>query len=175
MANRQFQLTEQEIGQLRRAEGATRDTRELKRLQGVRMYGTGKSLSSIQELVGCSESSLREWVYKYQQGGVVALATGYHKSARNASKLSTTQQADLRERLHTYRPDQVLAGAGQFWTVRDLQTVVEQWYGVMYQDEGSYRNLFHRCGFSYQRAEKVYKSRPSEVDLAAFAAELEKK
>jgi len=64
---------------------------------------------------------------------------------------------------------------GQFWTVHDLQIVVEQWYGVVYQDEGSYRQLFQRSGLSYHRAEKVYKSRPSEAEIAQFEAELEKK
>jgi transposase len=48
-------------------------------------------------------------------------------------------------------------------------------YGVIYQDAGSYRNLFKRCGFSYHRTERVYKSRPSEVELAEFEAEVEKK
>ena len=175
MAKRQFHLSEREIGQFRHAEGSTRDARELKRLQGVRMYGTGKSISHIQEMLNCGESSLRDWVHKYQQGGVTALAADYQQSARNASKLTVDQQADLAERLHNYRPDQVLASEGKFWTVSDLHMVVEQWYGVVYQHEGSYRNLFHRCGFSYQRAEKVYKSRPSEADLAEFEAELEKK
>ncbi|MCL4876314.1 MAG: winged helix-turn-helix domain-containing protein [Anaerolineae bacterium] len=56
----------------------------------------------------------------------------------------------------------------------DLKRAVEQWYGVVYEDEGSYRHLFHRCGFSYQRTEKVYKSRPGEVAVAEFEAELEK-
>ena len=139
------------------------------------MYGTGKPISQIQELLNCGESSLRDWVHKYQQGGVSALASGYQQSARNASKLTLDQQADLTERLHAYRPDQLMAGAGQFWTVSDLQRAVEQWYGVVYLHEGSYRNLFHRCGFSYQRTEKVYKSRPCEADLAEFEAELEKK
>ena len=95
-------------------------------------------------------------------------------------KLTGDQQADLHTRLHEYRPDQVLPeevrlSAGQFRTVSDLMVVVEQWCGVTYQDTGSYRSLFKRCGFSYHRAERVYKSRPSEADLAEFEAELEKK
>ena len=57
----------------------------------------------------------------------------------------------------------------------DLQVAVEYWYGMVYEDQGSYRNLFRACGFSYHRAEKVYKSRPQEVKVAQFEAELEKK
>ena len=175
MAKRAFELSEEAVAEIRQRESATREAGELRRLQGVRLYGTGQALRAIQALLGCGESSLREWVGKYQQGGVTALAAGYQRRARNASKLTLEQEADLRERLHSYRPDEILSGAGRFWTVGDLQIVVERWYKVRYKDAGSYVNLLHRCGFSYQRAEKVYKSRPSEPEIATFEAELEKK
>jgi transposase len=178
MAKRQFQLNEQEIEQFRQAEQRTREVHELKRLQSVRLYGTGMSIGQIMDIHNCGESSIREWVQKYQQSGLPALRSNW--STQNASKLTGEQQAELRSRVREYRPDQLLPAdirlsEGQFWTVSDLMIVVEQWYGVTYQDVGSYRNLFQRCGFSYHRAERVYKSRPSEADLAEFEAELEKK
>jgi transposase len=178
MANRQFQLSENEITQLQQRETQTRDVREMKRLQGVRLYGTGLPITQVMAVTGNGESTIREWVQKYQTGGVAAL--GWQGNGQNASKLTVGQRTDLVERLHHYRPDEVLSPAvrlsqGRFWTVSDLQLVVEQWYGVVYQDAGSYRHLLHRCGFSYQRAERVYKSRPSAADLADFEAKLEKK
>lgn len=180
MGKRQFQLSETEIGQLRQQEQETHRAAELKRLQGVRLYGSGLAVEQIVNLIGCAESSVRAWVQAYKQEGMAALQLHYDHSAHNARKLTEAQQADLKQRLHQYRPDQVLAAdlrASQrpFWTVHDLQMVVEQWYGVVYDDPGSYRHLLHRCGFSYQRAERVYKSRPSEADIATFEAELEKK
>ncbi len=178
MTKRQFQLTEQEIERFRQAEQRTRDVHELKRLQAVRLYGSGMAIGQIMDIHNCGESSAREWVQKYQQGGLPAMRSNW--STQKASKLTGEQQADLRARLHEYRPDQLLPAdarlsTGRFWTVSDLMVVVEQWYGVTYQDTGSYRNLFKRCGFSYHRAERVYKSRPSEADLVEFAAGLEKK
>jgi transposase len=136
------------------------------------------TIKQIMDIHNCGASSIREWVQKYQQGGLSALRSNW--STQNASKLTSEQQADLRTRLHTYRPDQLLpaevrVSEGRFWTVSDLMIGVEQWYDVSYQDAGSYRNLFKRCGFSYHRAERVYKSRPGEVDVAEFEAELEKK
>jgi transposase len=180
MGKRQFQLSEREIGQLRQQEAQTRQAAELKRLQAVRLYGSGMAVEQIMDIIGCAESSLRGWVQTYKQEGMTGLQLQYDRSAHNASKLTDAQQADLKQRLHQYRPDQVLAAhlrASQrrFWTVKDVQIVVEQWYGVVYEDAGSYRHLLHRCGFSYQRTERVYKSRPSEADIAAFEAELEKK
>jgi transposase len=132
------------------------------------------------DLIGCAESSIRAWVQAYRREGITALQLHYDHSAHNASKLSAAQRAELQQRLHQYRPDQVLAAGlrlsqGPFWTVSDLQIGVEQWYTVVYDDHGSYRHLFHHCGFSYQRAERVYKSRPSQADIADFEAELEKK
>jgi transposase len=178
MAHRQFQLNKTEIGQFRQMEQTTRDVRELKRMQGVRLYGTGVAMVQIMDTLGCGESSVREWVSKYQRGGLAALRSKW--SVQNASKLTEAQRADLTDRLHQYRPDQILPSevcisTGNFWTVSDLRIAVEQWYGVTYKDAGSYRNLLHRSGFSYQRAERIYKSRPSEVEIAEFEAELEKK
>lgn len=178
MAKRHFELTATQVGQLRQREQQTRDRHELKRLQAVRLYGSRISIRQIMDMLTCGESSIREWVHKYQQGGLSGLQSQW--DGQNARKVSVEQQQDLATRLGDYRPDQVLAsdqlsGTGQFWTVDDLRQVVAQWYGVTYQDDSSYRQLLHRCGFSYQRAERVYKSRPSAVTIADFELELEKK
>lgn len=180
MAKRRFQLSEDETRQMRGREQYTDDVGELKRLQGVRLYGGGQGMAAIKDMTGCAESSIREWVQAYKRDGLAGLRSHYEQSAYNASKLSQAQRADLRERLHAYRPDQVLAprlrvSQGTFWTVSDLHIAVEEWYGVVYQDTEAYQQLFHHCGFSYQRAERVYKSRPSEADIAVFEGELEKK
>jgi transposase len=86
----------------------------------------------------------------------------------------------LKQRLHQYRPNQVLSAAvrvsqGQFWTVSDLQIVVKSWYAVEYRTADSYRTLLHDCGLSYQHTEKVYRSRPDAQTVADFEAALEKK
>jgi transposase len=180
MAKRTFQLSEREIGAFRRQESSSQDSAEVKRLQAVRLYGSGRAVSDIQDVTGCSASSLRRWAGRYRADGLEGLSAHHASSAYNARKLTAEQQADLQQRLHSYRPDQVIVPAlrlsqGQFWTVSDLHRVVEQWYGVVYRDRGSYRHLFHACGFSYQHAAGAYKSRPSEADIADFEAELEKK
>lgn len=178
MAQRQFHLMHNELQALRLAEQQTRDARELRHFQGVRLYGSGTPLQTILNLLGCGESTLREWVSKYQQSGIKGLSNGW--DGKNANKLSDAQRADLRQRLHASRPDEVLPASertdtGTFWTVDDLRLAVQMWYGVIYKDNGSLRNLFRRCGFSYHKVEAVYKSRPSQVDVADFEAELEKK
>ena len=178
MAKRQFQLSESELQQVRRAEQTTRDIHQLRRLQAVRLYGTGGAVSSIIDLLGCSERSVRYWAGCYQAAGLNGLQS--HWQGGNALKLNQQQRQELKERLHQYTPDQVLSdeirlSRGVFWTVSDLRLVVQQWYQVSYHSEDSYLNLLHECGFSYQRAERVYRSRSTEQQIADFEAKLEKK
>ncbi len=180
MAKRTFHLNEKEKNAFRQRETECRDTAEMKRLQAVRLYGSHRAVADIIEVTGCTESSLRRWVHHYREQGLSGLRTDYSARSQNARKLTEAQCVDLRQRLHSYRPDQILAPdvrieSGKFWTVSDLAIAVERWYGIIYKDRGSYRNLLHRCGLSYQKAERVYKSRPSEAEIAEFEAELEKK
>jgi hypothetical protein len=58
MAKRTFTLSEQESKAFQRAEEATQNVRELKRLQAVRLYGTGQPVETIQTVVGCSWRAL---------------------------------------------------------------------------------------------------------------------
>jgi transposase len=178
MANRQFKLTEKEITAFQEAEQATRDVRELKRLQAVRLYGIGETVGSIQKLVGCGAVSPRQWAGEYKRGGLVALQSHWAKG--NARKLTVEQGQELKQKLMQYTPEQVISPMlrverGEFWTVSDLRIVVERWFSVTYESETSYRNLLHRCGLSYQKAERVYRSRPSAEQLAVFEEQVEKK
>ena len=178
MAKRQFQLTEQEIARFWRAEQETRDVYEFKRLQAVRLYGTGSAIQDIMNVVQCGESSVRQWAQRYTREGLSGLET--HWQGGNANKLTPEQRVDLKDRLHSNRPDQVIepdvrVSQGQFWTVSDMRIVVHRWYGMTYQSEDSYRNLLHASGFSYQQTEQVYRSRPNDLTMNEFEAQLEKK
>jgi len=178
MAKRQFQLNAEEVQRFQQVEQGTRDAYELKRLQAVRLYGSGTERQVIEALVGCDERSIRKWAQRYTQAGLDGLKSGWQ--GENALKLSREQRADLKERLQQYRPDQVIAAdvrlsRGQFWTVSDLHIVVSAWYAVEYHTSDSYRALLHECGLSYQHTEKVYRSQPDALTVADFEAELEKK
>ncbi len=178
MRPREFQLRTEEISAFREAEAKTRNVYELKRLQAVRLYGMGEPVDSIQRFVGCGAASPRQWSILYKRAGLAGLAIDWARG--NANKLTDEQRHQLAQRLSEYKPHEIISPEirveqGEFWTVSDLQIVVEQWFGVTYQSETSYRNLLHLCGFSYQKAERVYRSRPSALQLAEFEADLEKK
>jgi transposase len=178
MAKRQFHLTDEEVKAFERAEGQTRDAYELRRLQAVRLYGSDVPTQDIMQLVQGSDRRIREWAQKYQQQGMAGLKSQWQGD--NALKLSREQRADLKQRVHEDRPDQVIApdirtSQGRFWTVSDLQIVVKAWYDVEYRTLGSYWRLMHECELSYQQTEQVYRSRPDAQTGADFEAELEKK
>ncbi len=176
MAERKFQLTEKQVGELWRAYDECSDGDTKIRYQAVRLYGTEAPLQTILQATGCSLSSLREWVRAYRLRGLDALAD--HRSGGNSAKLTPDQRQEVEARLHQFTPQQILGTAthsasGQFWTVEDVEVALRRWYGVQYQSRNSYYNLLHACGFSYQRAEKVFKSqRPAEI--AAFQEMVEK-
>ena len=96
----------------------------------------------------------------------------------NRAKLSKLQIEELQHMLHQYTPKERLGrkastAAGQFWSVEDLVLVVRERYGVEYKSRTSYTNLLSLCGFSYQKTQKIFKSR-SQAKVADFEEQLEK-
>lgn len=173
MAKRKFTLTPEEIQALQQAEKTTKQVDHLRRLQAVRLYGTGTAMSAIQDLTHASERSIRQWVESYSKRGLGALRSQW--KGGNSRKLSTDQKADLKQRLHNSRPVDLHISQSQWWTVSDLRVVVKQWFGVVYKGSKTYQVLLHESGFSYQRSAKIYRNKPSAVALAQFESELEKK
>jgi transposase len=177
MAKRRFHLSETEELALLRAFDECKDGPTRTRYQALRLYAQGYATDEIERITGVCRSTLMGWCRKYRQGGIETLRD--HRLGGNRALLTDEQIQDLRRRLHTYRPDQLFgstaaSASGQFWTVTDLARAVETWYGVQYARRGSYVQLFKRCGFSYQRPDKIYKSR-SEAKVHAFEEELLKK
>lgn len=177
MAKRQFQLTNEEIRELKLAYEQCRDGPTRTRLQAVRLYGSGYAVADVMEITGCSRRSLLRWCQRYRQEGIEGLLD--HREGGNRAMLSEEQIAEVQRRLQQYRPidvlgpERVATANGLHWTVPDLKQALEQWYGVVYQGSNSYRQLFQRCGFSYQRVARVFRSR-SAAHVAEFAEELEK-
>lgn|SRR5574341_187349 len=178
MAKRQFSLSEQERKAFIQAEAQCRDANELKRLQAVRLYGEGQPTQAIEQMVGCSWRSLLEYCQRYRAEGLAGLRD--RRRGGNRARLTQAQRLAVRDKLHQYRPDQILpahlrVSQGVFWTVSDLKVGLAVWYGVTYQSPTSYLTLLHECRMSQHQPQKQYRSRPSEEEIADFEARLEKK
>lgn len=144
----------------------------------MRLYGEGRAVRDIQDVVGCSERSLLRWCERYRQHGLDGLVSGWRGG--NNARLSSRQRADVVAKVQQYQPDQLLpsdvrVSRGTFWTVSDLRIGIQRWYGVRWRSHNSYRALLTQAGLSLQRTENTYRSRPDDLTVADFEARLEKK
>jgi transposase len=176
MAKRKFSLTEVERKELLQAYQACRDAGTRTRYQAVRLYGEGYLEQEIEQITGCSRTSLLEWCRAYRADHSQGLVD--KRVGGNRAKLSKLQIEELQHMLHQYTPKERLGrkastAAGQFWSVEDLVLVVRERYGVEYKSRTSYTNLLSLCGFSYQKTQKIFKSR-SQAKVADFEEQLEK-
>lgn len=176
MAKRRFELTQEQDKELQRAYRESGDGTERTRYQAVRLYGKQYAVEEICQITGCNRTSLMEWCRKYRQQGVTGLTE--HRGGPVRSKLSKSQVQEVADKLRIYRPRDVLGmhthtASGEHWTIADLASALERWYGVTFKSHVSYHSLLLRCDFSYQRTEKVYKSR-RERDVVEFQATTEK-
>jgi transposase len=176
MAKRQFKLTQQEEKELQRAFVNEKDGSTRIRYQAVRLYGQGYPVVEICQIVGGNRSSLLEWCAKYREKGLEGLTD--HRGGPRRAKLTARQVVEVGDRLRQYTPYQLFGpeahtASGEHWTVPDLVRAIATWYGVIWKSLSSYRVLFRQCGFSYQRTEKVYKSR-QERNVMDFEEAVEK-
>src|SRR5262249_30695109 len=156
---------------IQQREAVTSSVRELKRLQAVRLYGSGQAMRGVVKVVGSSSRTVQRWVQDYQERGLEGLKPGWR--GEKAKELSDRQRAEILQRLQTYQPEQLLSrdvrlSQGEFWTVEDVRVAVKLWYGLEYRTNDSYRALLYEAEFSYQRAEGIYRSKPSQVAVAQF-------
>ena len=168
MSRKRRRLTEEQKSSLLVAQSEAPDGASAIRYQAVRLYGSGYEVEDVIEICGCSQPSLLRWNRHYFEGGVAALVDG--RVGGNRAYLSSEQIEELRSKLHQYEPRQLFAadeyeGEARFWTVLTLALLVERDYGVRYKRSGSYRDLFLRCQFSYQRPGQHYLSRNEEQVL----------
>ena len=176
MAKRKFTLTAEEQKELLRAYRTCKEAGTRTRYQAVRLYGEGYTEAEIEQITGCSRTSLMEWCRAYRADPLQGLVD--QRVGGNRAKLSQLQIEEIQQMLHQYTPQERLGSRastsdGQFWTAEDLALVVREQYGVEYRSRTSYSRLLHLCGFSYQKTEKVFKSR-STMKVADFEEQLEK-
>lgn len=176
MAKRKFKLAEVERKELLKAYQGSKDAATRTRYQAVRLYGEGYAEKEIEQITGCSRSSLMAWCRTYQKDHSQGLMD--HRAGGNSAKLSQLQIEELQAKLRQYTPKELFGAkastaTGQFWTVEDLMCIVREQYDIEYKSRASYTSLLGQCGFSYQKTEKIFKSK-SQAKVTDFEEQLEK-
>lgn len=179
MANKRKQLlSAEEDHKLLLAFTKCKDGEMRTKIQAVRLYGNNVGVGDITHLTGLPRRTINRWYGRYLHHGLDGFVD--KRQGGNHKYLTEEQIEDLAQKLNQYRPvdlfgpENVAIADGQYWSVPDLRKAIRQWYGAVYQSDTSYRQLFQKCGFSYQRAAKVFRSR-SEADVVDFEEAVEKK
>lgn len=178
MKHRKFKLNADEIRDIEGRERETREALELRRLQAVRMYGSGLDMHVIEQVSGAERRTIADWVKAYQDAGMEGLRPGW--KGGNHRKLKVEERSECTQRIQQMTPEQALSSQTErvldgFWNVETVAAAVEHWYGIRYLSRESYRVLLMEAGLSFQQPEGIYRSRPSDAVIADFEADAEKK
>lgn len=174
---RKHLLSAEEDQQLLLAFTKCKDGEMRTKIQAVRLYGNEVPVPEITHLTGLPRRTINRWYGRYLRYGLSGFVD--NRRGGNHKYLADEQIQDLERKLNQYRPvdllglEKVATADGLHWSVPDLRQAVKQWYGLEYKTDASYRQLFQKCGYSYQRTAKVFRSR-SEAQVAEFEEAVEK-
>jgi transposase len=129
MAKRKFILTKEERKELLQAYQVCKNAGTRTRYQAVRLYGEGYPEEEIEQISGCSRTSLLEWCRAYREDHSQGLVD--KRAGGNRAKLSRLQIEALQQVLHQYTPKERLGSKastvhGQYWCVEDLVQIVRE-------------------------------------------------
>jgi transposase len=137
--------------ELRRLARREADGRVASRLIGLANALDGMERGEAARLAGMDRQTLRDWVIRFNEGGVEGLRDR-PKSGRR-TWLDEGQLASLRA-LVLRGPDPERDRVST-WRAKDLCRIVEQRFGVAYSENGMLR-LLHDLGLSWQKARPIH-------------------
>lgn len=140
-------LTSAEIIALKQAHRACKDKRAADRIKAIYSLGTGFSVEDVVKILMLDEETLRNYVKRYQKGGINALITDHYKGS--FSKLSVVQLYELNAHLEQ----------NTYLTVEAIIAYIEEEYDVLYSVSGM-TDLLHRLKFTYKKSKLV----PAKAD-----------
>ena len=152
----EFRLTPQQIAALKALHRKQRDRRFADRLEAIVLLGSGWSAANVAQALLIDETTVRNWLEKYQHGGETELLTLMYQG--KTPSLTDTQQEKLAKHLdeNTYLDSNA------------IRHHIKKTYGVSYSPSGI-KDLLHRLGFVYKKPKHV----PGKLDPVKQAAFLD--
>jgi len=163
-------LPKVKVNALEKAFKRAKDTREKTRCQALWLLTQGYKRREVVKIVGRSKQALAKWVSAYNKKGLEGLDN--KPQPGNHRKLTRQQKQRIKKLITTNRPEK-LGLEGKFWTVPTIKRMVKERFKVTYKTDDSYRRLFHFCGFSFHKPNKVNKKRNSHM-VRRFEEKLKK-
>ncbi len=115
------------VGDLRREAGRTRDAKAARRMLALACVMKGQSHEDAAERCGMDRQTLRDWVHRFNAGGLAGLADLPRQNGPKP-RLSPEQEAAVAEWVER-GPDLVRDGVVR-WRCVDLQDRIEREWGV---------------------------------------------
>jgi transposase len=152
-------LTSAEITSLKQAHRACKDKRAADRIKAVYSLGVGFSVEDVVDILMLDKETLRNYVKRYQSGGIKALIEEHYKGS--VAKLSVIQLKELDEHLEQ----------NTYLTVEAIIAYVDERYGVSYTVSGM-TDLLHRLKFTYKKS-KLVPAKADKKNQEKFLEQLE--
>lgn len=139
--------------------------REKRRLNAVRLLTKGYSHKQAAEILDYKLSYIEDLAKTYNREGISGLFA--KENPKNRAYLNDKQKDAIAQAIKEFKtPNDTqllsLPAERNFWSVATLREFVKKKYGVEYKSKTTYRQLFRRAGFSYQRVQFVDKRRDSQ-------------
>ena len=142
---RALEITRTELSamELRRAAARGRDADAARRMLALALVLEGKSRKEAAESCGMDRQTLRDWVIRYNEGGLAGLSDRVPPGP--AFRLTSEQMAELASMVEA-GPDPAVNQVVR-WRRVDLRRVIAARWGVKFH-ERSVGKLLHRLGFA---------------------------
>jgi putative transposase len=118
----------------------SQDKREITRAMAVKMLLLGYKHQEIMPILGVSSGFISTWKKAFFQTGVDGLKLAYKGSQ---GFLNTSQHQEVIEWLQTKNE----------WTLNELEYQVASEYGVTFESQQSYYDLFHEARISWKKTQ----------------------
>ncbi len=115
------------------------------RIQALMLVSQGNRERDVAAIIGVGRRTLQDWIHRYRQGGVRALAKGPFQGGK--SKLTDEQKADL-SRIIEAGPQNAGLDTG-VWTTPIIVKLVKDLFGVSYHPDHMGK-ILHGLRFSVQ-------------------------
>jgi len=146
---------------LRRAAKSCSDPRQIRRLLALAGVYDGMSRSQAARIGGMDRQTLRDWVHRFNAAGPEGLI---NRKAPRRRRLNEAQMRELAQLVET-GPDVEADGVVR-WRRIDLQRVIEERFGVVY-NERTISKLLAAMGFSHMSARPRHPAQDARI-IEAF-------
>jgi transposase len=151
-----FIITQDQINELRRAHRATKDKRAADRIKAIYSLAVGYSAKEISDILMIDDETLRNYVKRYQDGGIKALLENNYKGSH--SNLSEMELKELEFHVKS----------NSYLSVDGIVDYVYKTYGIKYSISGM-TQLLHRLDFVYKKAKIIPGKANAELQEAYLA------